>query len=354
MSNIFLGSATLLAGNGGIARVARLMFRVLADEASAGRLTARGASYLDRELSDILLPVLTARESKLRFAWEVHKAALSCSHFLYDSLGVMRAHCRLPPLRRPCLAWIHGIEVWEEIGYTYLCCARRADVLIANSAYTRERTDRLHDGFARAHVCWLGSESDDVPEPPMLGDCRPTVLILGRMDEMGYKGHNELIACWSRVVDAVPDARLLIVGTGPGQTVLRRQAAASPVSESIVFTGFVPDEDMSKVWDEATVFAMPSRGEGFGLVYIEAMRQGLPVIASIHDAAPEVNLDGTTGYNVNMDKPEELPERIIYLLKEPKRAAEMGRNGQQRWRENFTYSAFKQRFLPILRAFLDT
>ena len=109
---------------------------------------------------------------------------------------------------------------------------------------------------------------------------------------------------------------------------------------------------MEAVWAETSAFAMPSRGEGFGLVYIEAMRHGLPVIGSVHDAAPEVNLEGQTGYNVNLDRPEELPERIIHLLKEPDHAAALGQNGRQRWTEHFCYSAFRNRFSPLLAEFL--
>jgi phosphatidylinositol alpha-1,6-mannosyltransferase len=82
------------------------------------------------------------------------------------------------------------------------------------------------------------------------------------------------------------------------------------------------------------------------------MRAGLPVIGAIHDAAPEVNIDGQTGYNVDLNKPEELPERIIHLLKDRDHAAQLGRNGQQRWREHFRYSAFRERFLAILNEFL--
>ena len=63
-------------------------------------------------------------------------------------------------------------------------------------------------------------------------------------------------------------------------------------SYEIEFRGFVPDEQIEDVWASATLFAMPGVMEGFGLVYIEAMRHGLPVIASVHDAAPEINLDG--------------------------------------------------------------
>jgi phosphatidylinositol alpha-1,6-mannosyltransferase len=351
-ANVFLASATLRAGNGGIARVARLMDRVLAEEAAAGRLKAQAASYLDDSLPDIRLPVSTARGSKLRFVWQVHKAALSCDHFLYDFEGIMRAHCRLPLLRRPCLSWICGIEVWENAAPRRISHLHRADVLVSISNYTRERADRIHGGFKRAQVCWLGTETDDAPAPPPSTGHAPTVMILGRMDESNYKGHVELIDCWPKVVGAVRDARLLIVGGGPSQEEFRRRAAASSAAEAIVFTGFVPEENMPKIWAETTVFAMPSRGEGFGLVYIEAMRQELPVVASIHDAAPEVNLDGTTGYNVDLDEPDQLTERLIHLLKNPDQAALLGRNGQKRWREYFAYSAFKKRFLPILTTFL--
>ncbi len=92
-ANVFLASATLRAGNGGIGRLARLMVRVLAEEAAAGRLEAQAASFLDldHDLPDIRLPVKTACGSKARFAWQVHKAALSFDHFLYDSLAMMRA-----------------------------------------------------------------------------------------------------------------------------------------------------------------------------------------------------------------------------------------------------------------------
>ncbi len=124
-------------------------------------------------------------------------------HFLYDSLSMARAHCRFPLLRRPSLVWIHGIEVWEKTVASHLRCARRADILVANSAYTRQRADRLHGGFQRAEICWLGTETDDEPVTVPSSDCRPTVLILGRMDELQYKGHTELIDCWPRVVNAV-------------------------------------------------------------------------------------------------------------------------------------------------------
>ena len=114
------------------------------------------------------------------------------------------------------------------------------------------------------------------------------------------------------------------------------------------------ERELEELYASATVFALPSRGEGFGLVYIEAMRHGVPVIASIHDAAPEINLDGQTGYNVDLDRPDELGDRLLQLLRDRDHARALGENGRRRWSQHFRFSAFRQRFEPLLNEFLKS
>lgn len=355
-ADVYLAGESFSAGNGGICRVARLMARVLAEDARAGGLHAEALSLNDASMpSGLGLPLTLARGSRARFFGETHRAAFNHSHFIYDFAGMARAHCRLPFLQRPFLTWIHGIEVWEQTRPDRLAWARRAEVLLSNSAYTRERASRLHGGFEHAKVCWLATETDDLPQTEPAVSAPPTVLLMGRFDPGGgYKGHQELVACWPQVAAAVPDARLVFVGGGPGVPVIQKLAAQSTARAGIEFRGFVPEAELESVWAQTSVFSMPSRGEGFGLVYIEAMRHGIPVVASVHDAATEVNLDGATGFNVNLDKPDELPERLIWLLKNPGQAAAMGRAGRERWREHFRYRCFRERFLPILRGFLKS
>ena len=333
---------------GGICRVARLMARALGE--AGCRVSA--LDLLDAEPpEDLGIPIRTFRGNRLAFAWACHRAALAGSLLIYDHLGTARAHPRLPGLRRPHVAWIHGIEVWEDLRADRLAAARRADLLLCNSNHTPRRAYDLHGApFDRAQVCWLATEEDEPPaDPPCFDfDGPPTALILGRLDEGRYKGHRELIECWPRVIAAVPEARLLIVGGGSDLEAVRSLAAQSPAAASVEIAGFVPENRIEAVWRRAHVFAMPSRGEGFGLVYIEAMRRGLPVIASVHDAAPEVNLDGITGYNVDLDRPAELPEHVIALLGNPDLARRLGQAGQARWREHFRYSIFRTRFLLLL------
>jgi len=341
-----LAVTSLVGGSGGIARVACLMAKVLAHEVGRGRLAARAIGLLDPAARpDLGIPFSPGRGSRVRFIGTVNLAAVRSTHFLYDSLAMARAHDRLPLLHRPSLVWIHGVEVWERARPSRLAAARRADILVANTGYSRTRADALHGGFARARICWLGTESDEPGAGCDRKNGPPIVMILGRLEPGRDKGHRALIACWP---EAVPDARLIVVGTGADLEPVRRCASGSRAARSIEFRGFVPDADIEELWARTTVFAMPSRSEGFGLTYIEAMRHGVPVIASVHDAAPEINIDGQTGYNVDLDRNGELARRLIGLLADRDLAARLGDAGRSRWAEHFCFSAFRTRFLPLL------
>jgi phosphatidylinositol alpha-1,6-mannosyltransferase len=336
------------------------MARALAERAQAGQIDVAGLALNDvTGVRDLGIPVHAAAHSRARFVADVHLAALRCGHFMYDYPGMGRAHPRYwPPALRPYLCWIHGIEVWEQGRADHLRVARGAAVLVANSGHTLARAAGLHSGIAHAYVCWLGTETDAVPEPwtdPESERARPpTVLILARINaDGGYKGHRELIDAWPQVVAAVPDARLLIAGSGAGAGLIAGLAEASSARANIELRGFVPESEIEALWRQADVLAMPSRGEGFGLAYIEAMRQGLPVVASVHDAAPEINLDSITGYNVDLNVPSQLTDRLVQLLRDRDHAKKLGAAGRERWRTHFTYSAFRERFSPILDRLLS-
>jgi len=329
------------------------MAKVLAEEEGRGRVDLQALTLSDAEpFADLGVHARTAGGSRRRYVLDIHRAALSCSHFLYDFLGMARAHCRLPGLRRPFLVWMLGVEIWEHARADRVRWARRADTLLACSRYTVEHAAQLHGGFDRAQVCWPGTETDDPPAMTSSSDGPPTVLIVGRLEPGRDKGHRALIDCWARVTDACSGAVLRIAGAGPDEKALREHAQASASAGQIVFEGFVSAQKLERLYTEATVFAMPSRGEGFGLVYIEAMRHALPVVASLHDAAPEIVVDEETGFTVDMGRDEALPARLIDLLRDQERAAAMGKAGQDRWRRHFTYRAFRERFLGLLHEFL--
>jgi phosphatidyl-myo-inositol dimannoside synthase len=351
MSRIFLGAGTLEAGMGGIARVARMSARALIGEGH--QLSV--AALLDKTPHvQGAAKTMLCGGSKLRFAFACQIAGRGCDAFLYDHAGIARVHRSLPGTTRPYAIWMHGVEVWEALRPGPARMLKGASLVLVNSNYTLARYSALHGPLPQAKVCWLATEADDVGVRADAG-APPTVLILGRiLDAERLKGHAELVAAWPKVLGAVPDARLVIAGAGPGLDELRSRVAASPASRAIEVLGFVPEAQIMALWQRTTVFAMPSFGEGFGLVYIEAMRHGIPVIASVYDAASEVNIHGSTGFNVGLEKPDDLSACLITLLANRDLAGRMGAAGQARWRANFCFSAFEARFVPIMTEFVNS
>jgi phosphatidylinositol alpha-1,6-mannosyltransferase len=349
------GAEAFVSKNSGIGRVARLSARVLHELVLEGKCDARLVALNDpTPCYEFVTNTATARSNRIKFVSEITCSHFSHTHFLYDFLGMARAHGMLPFPKRPFMVWLHGIEVWEGTPANRIETAKKASQFVINSHFSRQRAADNYAPFGEADVCWLATEDAEAPAPATSEPTRPTALILSRILERKYshKGHYELLEAWEKVVEKVPDALLLIAGGGPGVEELRKFIAESKVADSVECLGFVPDEEMDALWRRSTVFVMPSRGEGFGLVYIEAMRYGLPIIGSIHDAATEVNVHGETGYNVSLDRPDELPARLIELFEQESLAKEMGANGFARWQNHFTFSAFRERFRPLLLRFL--
>jgi len=336
-----LGAGLLADAGGGITRVARLSARALAD--AGWNLTV--LSLLDREAVALTgAAVRGCRGSKLLFTARTLVTAISTSAMLYDALGVSRAHPNWLPDRKFAV-WIHGVEVWHGLTPAYASALRRADLVLCNSQYTLRRHEDMHGKLATARVCWLATEERE--PPPRLADFAgpPTALIVGRIDATeGFKGHAELLAAWPSVIAEVPDARLVIAGGGSGLAGIRADAAATGVGHAIDVLGFVENARLSELFRQAHVFAMPSRQEGFGIAYAEAMRYGVPCIASRQDGGQEVNADWETGYNVDLDRKGELAHRLVELLGQRQTAARMGGAAHRRWQKHFGYDSFAARF----------
>ena len=207
-------------------------------------------------------PVKAYGGSRARFALGLERASFGDPRFLYDFAGTARSARLLWP-RRPYAVWAHGIEVWDEVRPDRAAALARAEIVLVNSAYTRDRAAPTLSRLRDVRLCRLGAFSDEQP-PPQVGDGPPTVLLLGRVEPGWPKGQGVLVSLWPRVVAAVPGARLLLVGKGPALEALRDLARASPAAADIEVAGFVPEAEIEAVCAVRTVFAMPSLTEGFG------------------------------------------------------------------------------------------
>lgn len=295
----------------------------------------------------------------MRMAFGARLAArqLVTSHpwIFYTHVSAARVQRFVPAsARRPYAVFLHGIEAWCDLTATQSAVLRGASLRVANSAFTAARVARTHATLGRIDACPLalppGGPADIEPSPTI--DIGPrAVILVGRMSAgERYKGHDQLLIAWPQVQNAVPDARLVFVGHGDDVERLQARAGALGIGDATIFTGFVAPGELAGLYRQAAVFAMPSRGEGFGLAYLEAMSVGLPCIGAREDAAGEVIEDGATGYLVDQADTQQLSTHLIRLLTDSSRRAAMGARGLARVHDQFSYERFAARLTGLLDA----
>jgi phosphatidyl-myo-inositol dimannoside synthase len=225
---------------------------------------------------------------------------------------VVCGHLNLLPLaaaaaarqRARLLLITHGIEAWAP-RRGYRLWMRRVDAVVAVSEFTRRRV-----------LAWAGipaSRALVIPNAIDLSRYSPAprsshlqkkygltekkvILTLGRLaSSERYKGHDEILEVLPELIADVPDVVYLIVGEGDDRPRLEAKARALGVAERVVFAGYVSEAEKLDHYRLADVFAMPGRGEGFGIVYLEALACGIPVIASTADASREAVCNGALG-----------------------------------------------------------
>jgi phosphatidylinositol alpha-1,6-mannosyltransferase len=275
---------------------------------------------------------------------------------MFNHVGIARAQNLIPPaIRRPYAVLLCGIEVWDPTLSADRKSALRAAVSrIAISGYTAARVSRAHPDIGRVSVCPLAllprANELAVYDSGLVGQMSQlSVLVIGRMSiAERYKGHDELLECWPEVIHYVPGAQLVIVGRGDDVERLRAKAANLEIADHVLFTGFVSDATLDALRRTASIFALPSRGEGFGLVYLEAMRAGLPCIGGTEDAAGDVISDGNTGSLVDPRDRGALASAIVRLLRSPEMRAVYGMAGKRRFEEEFTFERYCNRLRSVL------
>lgn len=344
---------------GGMALFARGVVRSLAGAVGLRRLDAwglldspEGLSVFERDYS-----TSSTRVSARAFAGDRARMAKAflLGHWLFDlviflhvgvgRLGILRG------LRRQSL-WLVGIEVRRPLRAYERFTVWRARPLLSISRYSSDEMRRHNPRLPGALPVHLGVE-DEGPwsrsggasegAPYDAAARASAVVIVGRMAaNERYKGHDQLIEAWPEVHRRHPAAELWIAGAGDDEARLRAKASlAGAAAPRIRFLGQVSHQQLLELYGAARVFAMPSTGEGFGLVFVEAMRWGLPCVCSL-DSAAEIVVDGVTGLVVAQD-PIAIAEACCRLLSDDALANRMGHAGQRRFRERYTFDGMRRR-----------
>jgi len=350
-----------VAGANGIAEVTRLVVRALEAEDDGLPTTVLSIDRGPRGASPVASDRASAVAGGARFGPKLRFAAAALGAVTAGADDVVCLHVHLSPVARlvargraRLTVFLHGVEAWRPLGRAERWALAGADVLMANSAHTVERFREANRALAARpiDVCHLGVDPIGV-DPAVGADAAggpeaagPFALIVGRLAAAErYKGHDLLIDLWPEIARRVPSSRLVVAGDGDDRA--RLEARAAHLGDRVRFLGHVSPQTLASVYRDALFFVMPSRAEGFGLVFLEAMRAGKACIGAL-GAAAEIIEHGVTGLVVDPSDPGEVVEAVVRLFREGETREQMGKAGAARLAAHFTEAHFRRRFGAIL------
>jgi phosphatidyl-myo-inositol dimannoside synthase len=365
---VLIGIFSELGGPGGIQRAGRHIAAVLTEFADSRATECRLFSLNDSpELHRLTVGerefVFTGCErAKGRFTATALRSARRHAKLViavHPNLAPVTQTMRLAAPRMRTIICTHGIEVWEPLSPVRRRSLRRANLVLAPSQSTADHVI-AHQTVKPERVRVLPWALDPEFEallpaaskaaPPSNFPSGRVILTVGRwLQSERYKGMDTLITALPRLLPRWPEVQLAMVGEGDDRDWLEELAEKNGVRSHVHFLSGLSYSQLASCYSACEIFALPSLAEGFGLVYLEAMACGKPVIGGAHGGAPEVILDGVTGYLVQHGDTEQLSTAIEALLSDPARAKEMGARGCQRVEYEFRFSVFAKALKKILR-----
>ncbi len=321
-------------GRGGIAKFNRDLCRALTADPLAAQVTALPRVAPVEPIENLPLRVTyhsDASGSRLAYVWSVIRQTFNVQRSTFNA--VICGHINLLPVAAlasglqgaPVILILHGIDAWtpHDSGLVRTLLPQ-VDTFVTVSQCTKDRflewaPLRAEQGHVIPDCIDLDAYSPGPKRKELLDRYdlhdRTILLTLGRLDsDEQYKGHDEILEVLPYLAEEIPDVAYLVCGDGDDRPRLERKAERLGVADRTVFAGYVPEEEKEDHYRLADAFVMPGRGEGFGIVYLEAMACGVPVVASSVDASREAVRDGQLGAVVDPDDPEDIKQGVYRAL----------------------------------------
>jgi phosphatidylinositol alpha-1,6-mannosyltransferase len=249
-----------------------------------------------------------------------------CAHLNYAPLAFVVARL----LGIPMWLQLHGIEAWAKPSRLVRWSAEQSSIVTSVSRHTRRmflRWADLHPHVIRVLPNTVGEQfrpdgdRDSAREKYGLSD-KKVLLTVSRLSKQDrYKGHEDVVRCMPALCSEFDNLIYVIAGDGDLVGDLQEIAASLQIEDRVEFLGAVEHDALPSLYRAADVFVMPSTGEGFGIVYLEALACGTPVIAGNSDGAADPTQDGHLGIRTQR---EELQNSIAEALKVTGPGAESG------------------------------
>lgn len=227
------------------------------------------------------------------------------------------------PLGIPYTVLTYGKEVWYPLPSNQRKALQQADSIWTISHYSRDRltkANNIDSSKVKILPCVVdgktftpGDKSPELVTKYGLADSKVLMTVARLWAGDIYKGVDVTIRALPKILSVFPEVKYLIIGRGDDRSRLERLAQDLGVSEQVVFAGFIPTEDLVEHYRIADAYIMPSQ-EGFGIVYLEAMACGKPVLSGNADGSADPLQDGRLGWSVPHRDPEAVASACLEIL----------------------------------------
>jgi phosphatidylinositol alpha-1,6-mannosyltransferase len=296
--------------------------------------------------------VLTA----LRLAAGKPTAVIAAHPHLAPPAMAMKA---LAPRTR-VLVMTHGIELWKPLSPLRRQALRRADRVIAPSADTARKLVGVQgvaeEKIARLPWCVdpefleLARNPQSLPRPAAFPHGR-ILLTVGRWAASErYKGTDNLIRAMPQLTNEIKNLRLVAVGDGDDRPRLEALARDTGINGSVHFLQGLSRSEIVACYANCDVFALPSAGEGFGFVFLEAMALGKPVVGGAHGGTPDLIQHGKTGFLVDHGDQETLVNVLRILLTDEHLRSQTAIRAHETVQTNYLFETFRSRLTELLES----
>jgi glycosyltransferase involved in cell wall biosynthesis len=238
----------------------------------------------------------------------------------------------------------------------------RSDALIAVSKYTvNELTELYGISENKIHVIYNGVDIERFKPRPNrtelrkefgLDEDKKIVLFVGRLYHR--KGLDTLLTSVPPVLKEFSNVQFVISGTGfkEKEESLKKLAKELEIEDHVTFLGYVPDEKLPDLYSTSDIFVLPAIYENFPFAILEAQSTALPVISTNVGGIPEFLVDNENGFVIEPRDPEQLTQKVLALLQNPKRATEMGKRGRELIEENLDWRLITNQVIELYHKLL--